>query len=82
MTARGQIAREAFGNGLMGVYALHSETGQMESTCVSAQASDCTGAGTGSIQDIVYEYDAFGNLVDQDNRYMGVSEAFTYDSLH
>ncbi len=85
MTPRGQVAREAYGNGLFGLFDYYASTGQIRRMCVGD--APCRAP----VQELGYAYgDRYGNLTSRSktvrdpsgsNTVVSVREDLAYDAL-
>ncbi len=74
VNARGQATSETFGNGVTLVSSFQSQTGQLTGLTY--------GGGSGTLRQLGYGYDVFGNLKRQSLNGGASREDYSYDTLH
>lgn len=77
MSAAGGVTEEFFGNNITTLRTFDRARGVV--TSIKSKTAGATG---NDVQSLVYEYDAFLNLLKRDDQREKVEEAFTYDKLN
>ncbi len=72
--ARSNITMTSFGNGLTGTRDYSPQLGHLQSIA--------TNQGQNGIQDLAYQFDSLGNLLNRQDNRQGLVETFGYDSLN
>ncbi len=75
LSPRGQREQISYGNGMTQRWSHHANTGQMQQTWFYEQAGN-------DLVNIQYQYDRFGNVIQQFDDMTNVTESFGYDHLH